>query len=141
MAERATDNEGLISQGKGSKHSVEQESNLDIPSPRRTFSATRKRGKCMSRRAGQNPSVRMRLNRTKGIKEYFFQYWIDVPGKGRTEKRNRNNRTCYDDDEERGGPEEIGVHFESKSKFECLPGAVLSYLHPCGKALPGDLRA
>jgi integrase len=34
----------------------------------------------MSRRAGQNPSVRTRLNRTKGIKEYFFQYWIDVPG-------------------------------------------------------------
>src|SRR6266404_3785543 len=43
-------------------------------------SATRKRGKCMSRRAGQNPSVRTRLNRTKGVKEYFFQYWIDVPG-------------------------------------------------------------
>ncbi len=35
----------------------------------------------MSRRAGQNPSVRTRLNRTKGIKEYFFQYWIDVPGR------------------------------------------------------------
>lgn len=34
----------------------------------------------MSRRAGQNPSVRTRLNRTKGIEEYFFQYWIDVPG-------------------------------------------------------------
>jgi integrase len=35
----------------------------------------------MSRWAGQNPSVRTRLNRTKGIKEYFFQYWIDVPGR------------------------------------------------------------
>ena len=34
----------------------------------------------MSRRAGQNPSVRTRLNRTKGIEEYFFQYWTDVPG-------------------------------------------------------------
>ena len=34
----------------------------------------------MSRRAGQNPSVRTRLNRTKGVQEYFFQYWIDVPG-------------------------------------------------------------
>jgi integrase len=42
--------------------------------------ATRKRGKCMSRRAGQNPSVRTRFNRTKGVHEYFFQYWIDVPG-------------------------------------------------------------
>src|SRR5208283_1331817 len=49
-------------------------------------SATRKRGKCMSRRAGQNPSVRIRLNRRKGIEEYFFQYWIDVPGR---EKRKR----------------------------------------------------
>src|SRR5260370_10002467 len=43
-------------------------------------SATRKRGKCMSRRAGQNPSVRTRLNRTKEVEEYFFQYWTDVPG-------------------------------------------------------------
>lgn len=40
----------------------------------------------MSRRAGQNPSVRRRMNRTKGVEEYFFQYWIDVPGQ---EKRRR----------------------------------------------------
>ena len=43
-------------------------------------SATRKRGKCMSRRDGQNPSVRTRFNRTKGVEEYFFQYWLDIPG-------------------------------------------------------------
>jgi integrase len=81
MLERATDKEALISQEKRIEGSVEQESNLEIPSLRRQFPATRKRGKCMSRRAGQNPSVRTRLNRTKGIKEYFFQYWIDVPGR------------------------------------------------------------
>jgi hypothetical protein len=40
----------------------------------------RKRGKRMSRRSGQNPSVRKRSNRTKGVQEYFFQYWVDVPG-------------------------------------------------------------
>ena len=40
----------------------------------------RRRGKCMSRRNGQNPSVRTRFNRTKGVEEYFFQYWVDVPG-------------------------------------------------------------
>jgi integrase len=40
----------------------------------------------MSRRPGQNPSVRTRLNRTKGVKEYFFQYWVDVPGQ---EERSR----------------------------------------------------
>ena len=40
----------------------------------------RKRGKRMSRRSGQNPSVRKRFNRTKGVQEYFFQYWVDVPG-------------------------------------------------------------
>jgi len=34
----------------------------------------------MSRRKGQNPSVRIRFNRTKGVEEYFFQYWVDVPG-------------------------------------------------------------
>jgi len=32
------------------------------------------------------PSVRIRFNRRKGIEEYFFQYWIDVPGR---EKRKR----------------------------------------------------
>lgn len=35
----------------------------------------------MSRREGQNPSVRTRFNRTKGVEEYFFQYWADVPGR------------------------------------------------------------
>jgi integrase len=40
----------------------------------------RKRGKRMSRRSGQNPSVRKRFNRTKGVHEYFFQYWVDFPG-------------------------------------------------------------
>jgi len=62
------------------KASVEHDSALALTCNRRQFSATRKRGKCMSCRAGQNPSVRTRFNRTKGIKEYFFQYWIDVPG-------------------------------------------------------------
>jgi len=42
-------------------------------------SATRKRGKCVSRRKGQNPEVRVG-ERAKGKKYYFFQYWIDVPG-------------------------------------------------------------
>jgi hypothetical protein len=41
--------------------------------------ATRKRGKCMSRRKGQNPKVRVG-ERADGKKYYFFQYWIDVPG-------------------------------------------------------------
>src|SRR3974390_1666835 len=65
---------------------VEQGPTLEVPCNCRQFSATRKRGKCMSRRAGQNPSVRTRLNRRKGTEEYFFQYWIDVPGR---EKRKR----------------------------------------------------
>jgi hypothetical protein len=43
--------------------------------------ATRKRGKCMSRRAGQDPSVRKRFNRSKNVEEYYFQYWIDVPAR------------------------------------------------------------
>src|SRR5260370_27183110 len=40
----------------------------------------------MRRRAGQNACVRRCLKRRKGIEEYFFQYWIDVPGR---EKRKR----------------------------------------------------
>ena len=47
----------------------------------------RKRGKCMSRRKGQNPSVRIRFNETKGVSEYFFQYWIDVPGEEERQRR------------------------------------------------------
>jgi integrase len=46
-----------------------------------------RRGKCMSRRKGQNPSVRTRFNKTKGEKEYFFQYWEDVPGEERRQRR------------------------------------------------------
>jgi integrase len=45
-----------------------------------------RRGKCMSRRKGQNPSVRTRFNKTKGEKEYFFQYWEDVPGEERRQR-------------------------------------------------------
>src|ERR1700691_1275057 len=43
---------------------------------------TKKRGKCMSRRSGQNPSVRIgkRADRTK---YYFFQYYVDVAGQER----------------------------------------------------------
>ena len=42
--------------------------------------ATRKRGKCMSRRKGQNPKVRVG-KRADGTKYYFFQYWLDVAGR------------------------------------------------------------
>src|SRR5258708_4357631 len=42
--------------------------------------ATRKRGKCMSRRKGQNPKVRVG-KRADGEKYFFFQYWTDLPGK------------------------------------------------------------
>ena len=40
----------------------------------------RKRGKCMSRRKGQNPKLRVG-ERADGAKYYFFQYWVDVSGK------------------------------------------------------------
>src|SRR5471030_68724 len=86
MRDRLIGKEPLISQERTIEGSVEQQSSLGIPSLRRQFPATRKRGKCMSRRPGQNPSVRTRLNRTKGVKEYFFQYWVDVPGQ---EERSR----------------------------------------------------
>src|SRR5260370_14396165 len=41
---------------------------------------SRKRGKCMSRRTGQNPKVRV-YKRSAGEKHFYFQYWIDVPGR------------------------------------------------------------
>jgi integrase len=40
----------------------------------------------MSRRKGQNPSVRMRFNETRGAKEYFFQHWKDVSGQDRRQR-------------------------------------------------------
>jgi integrase len=47
---------------------------------------TRKRGKCMTRRGGQNPSVRVG-ERADGSKYFFFQYWIDVPGEEKCQRR------------------------------------------------------
>jgi integrase len=41
--------------------------------------ARKRRGKCMSRRKGQNPQVRTK-RRVDGTQVYYFQYWLDVPG-------------------------------------------------------------
>jgi integrase len=41
----------------------------------------------MGRRPGQNPSVRTRMNTTRGVNEYYFQYWVDVAGQERRERR------------------------------------------------------
>src|SRR5260370_15382412 len=49
---------------------------LSFPSPP---VPARRRGKCMSRRNGQNPKARVG-KRADGTKYFFFQYWIDVPG-------------------------------------------------------------
>ena len=46
----------------------------------------RKRGKCMTRRTGQNPKVRIG-KRANGQKYFFFQWWADVPGKEGRERR------------------------------------------------------
>jgi integrase len=57
-----------------------------IPAPPK--SATRKRGKSMSRRKGQNPEVRVG-ERADGAEYFFFQYWIDVAGQ---EERKRKTK-------------------------------------------------
>lgn len=46
----------------------------------------RKRGKCMSRRKGQNPKLRVG-KRADGTKYYFFQYWADIPGEEERKRR------------------------------------------------------
>src|ERR1700676_4987298 len=38
------------------------------------------RGKCMTCRTGQNPKVRVG-KRANGEKYFYFQYWVDVPGR------------------------------------------------------------
>jgi integrase len=45
----------------------------------RPAAVSTKRGKCMSRRSGQNPSVRIG-KRADGSKYFYFQYRVDVPG-------------------------------------------------------------
>jgi integrase len=47
---------------------------------------TRKRGKCMSRRSGQNPKVRVG-KRADGTKYFYFQIWVDVPGKEERQRK------------------------------------------------------
>jgi integrase len=58
---------------------------VSIVSEKPPFPA-RKRGKRMSRRSGQNPSVRVG-RRADGKKYFYFQYWIDVPGQEEKERR------------------------------------------------------
>jgi site-specific recombinase XerD len=55
---------------------------IDVP----PVSVSRKRGKCMSRRSGQNPKVRVG-KRANGTKYYYFQYWDDVPGQEERKRR------------------------------------------------------
>jgi integrase len=47
---------------------------------------TRKRGKCMSRRSGQDPKVRIG-KRADGSKYYFFQYYVDVAGQEERQRK------------------------------------------------------
>src|SRR6266403_1538682 len=56
---------------------------LSFPSPP---VPARRRGKCMSRRNGQNPKVRVG-KRADGTKYFFFQYWIDLPGQEERQRR------------------------------------------------------
>jgi integrase len=60
--------------GKSRKHLGRMAKSVTLPP-----AAVPTRGKCMSRRSGQNPSVR-KGTRADGSKYYFFQYEVDVPG-------------------------------------------------------------
>ena len=46
----------------------------------------RKHGKCMSRRKGQNPKVRVG-QRVDGTKYYFIQFWVDVSGQDARQRK------------------------------------------------------
>ena len=60
--------------------------NLSGDSVLPTAVPARKRGKCMSRRNGQNPKVRIG-RRADGKKYFFFQYWVDLPGREQRQRR------------------------------------------------------
>lgn len=48
--------------------------------------ARKKRGKVLSRRKGQNPKVRVG-KRSNGEKYFFFQYWLDIPGREERQRK------------------------------------------------------
>jgi integrase len=54
-----------------------------VPAP---TTSTRKRGKCMSRRCGQNPEVRVG-KRADGSQFWFFQYYVDVAGQQERQRK------------------------------------------------------
>lgn len=56
---------------------------LPFPSP---SVRARKRGKCLTRRTGQNPRVRIG-KRANGKRYFFFQYWADVPGQEERQRK------------------------------------------------------
>jgi len=74
----------------------------------------------------------MRLNPRKGIEEYFFQYWIDVPGR---EKRKRETEII--------GPVETMRKSEAeRKKLEFILNLKVNsneYKIPSSLTLPGNL--
>src|ERR1700738_5197638 len=69
----------------GMRSGYRAEGTLEPQAPRDILTAPpirttqRKRGKCMSRRKGQNPKLRIGT-RSDGSEYFYFQYWVDVPG-------------------------------------------------------------
>lgn len=94
-------------------------------------SLVRKRGKRMSRRNGQDPTVRSG-KRADGSKYYFFQFWADVSGQ---EERRRMTEvigpTSQMTKKERGRTEEAGVHFEPEVEFERIPDSIVGNVRRC----------
>ena len=67
----------------GSSPPQQQSASIPLPPIRTT---QRKRGKCMSRRKGQNPKLCIGT-RSDGAKYFYVQYWLDVSGVEQRKRR------------------------------------------------------
>jgi hypothetical protein len=105
------DNSGNPVNPPDKPNSLEHGDSMDLPPVQ-----SRKRGKCMSRRTGQNPEVRVGKRANGRNTSFFSTGWIFQDRKKKTP--NGSNRFSEADDAKRGRTEEAGIHIESPTEFE-----------------------
>ena len=93
----------------------------------------------MSRRSGQNPSVRVG-KRADGEKYYFFQYWSDIPGQA--ERRRETEIIGPVKQMTRSEAERKKLEFISNLKvgLQRLPDSLVGNLRTRGQTLSGSVR-
>ena len=100
-------------------HQFDTSTNLNLPPIRAT---RRKRGKCLSRRRGQNPKLCIGTH-SDGTRYWYFNVWLDIPG---SDERKRRREIIGPVKTKSGGFTESQA--ETKKKLFCA-----ELLARCGK--------